>query len=105
MINAKLPPLHLQADREDDEVHQFYQTLPELGQTQFQRMHPDGRYSFGYAHEDQGRAETRDQDGTVTGTYFYVDADGNKNQVFPFFFFFYFVLFDSPRRRVDLFQN
>jgi hypothetical protein len=69
------------ADRED-EVHQFYQTLPELGQTQFQRMHPDGRYSFGYAHEDQGRAETRDQDGTVTGTYFYVDADGNKNQVF-----------------------
>ncbi|KAL5243896.1 hypothetical protein ACI65C_011306 [Semiaphis heraclei] len=41
----------------------------------------DGQYVFGHANGEQGRAEMRDSDGTVTGYYSYADRDGRVVRV------------------------
>ncbi|XP_060867767.1 uncharacterized protein LOC132943023 isoform X1 [Metopolophium dirhodum] len=41
----------------------------------------DGQYVFGHTNSEQGRAEMRDSDGTVTGYYSYADRDGRVVRV------------------------
>ncbi|XP_022164332.1 uncharacterized protein LOC111029588 isoform X2 [Myzus persicae] len=41
----------------------------------------DGQFVFGHANGEQGRAEMRDSDGTVTGYYSYADRDGRVVRV------------------------
>ncbi|XP_016658199.1 uncharacterized protein LOC107883167 isoform X1 [Acyrthosiphon pisum] len=41
----------------------------------------DGQYVFGHTNGEQGRAEMRDSDGTVTGYYSYADRDGRVVRV------------------------
>ncbi|KAF0761452.1 Cuticle protein 6 [Aphis craccivora] len=47
----------------------------------FHVQSPDGQYVFGHANGEQGRAEMRDSDGTVTGYYSYADGDGRVVRV------------------------
>ncbi|VVC25470.1 Insect cuticle protein,Chitin-binding type R&R consensus [Cinara cedri] len=42
----------------------------------FHLQSPDGQYVFGHTTGNQGRAEIRDKDGTVTGYYSYADGNG-----------------------------
>ncbi|XP_026813194.1 uncharacterized protein LOC113553845 isoform X1 [Rhopalosiphum maidis] len=47
----------------------------------FHIQSPDGQYVFGHTNGEQGRAEMRDSDGTVTGYYSYADGDGRVVRV------------------------
>ncbi len=55
--------------------------IPQLQQTHYQSSDDSGRYRFAYANPEQIRMETRDEDGTVSGSYFYTDAAGEEKQV------------------------
>ncbi|XP_025200771.1 uncharacterized protein LOC112598501 isoform X2 [Melanaphis sacchari] len=47
----------------------------------FHIQSPDGQYVFGHTNGEQGRAEMRDSDGTVTGYYSYADGNGRVVRV------------------------
>lgn len=59
---------------------QFAVAIPQLQQTHYQSSDDSGRYRFAYANPEQIRMETRDEDGTVSGSYFYTDAAGEEKQ-------------------------